>query len=280
MDGVHPALVIGPSTEIIAGNGQDPHRRGDRLPRPPDLPAAPRTRRCGAGITTIIGGGTGPAEGTKATTVTPARGTWNGCSRRSTTGRSTSRCSARATPSRPRRMREQLRAGAGGFKLHEDWGTTPAAIDACLRVCRRVRRAGRDPHRHAERGRASSRPRLAAIAGRSIHTYHTEGAGGGHAPDIITRRRAPQRAAVVDQPDPAAHRQHRRRAPRHADGVPPPQPGGPRGSGVRREPHPAVDDRRRGHPPRPGCDLDDRVRLAGDGPDRRGGASARGRPRT
>ena len=68
-------------------------------------------------------------------------------------GRSTCCCSARATPSRAEALREQLLAGAGGFKLHEDWGSTPAAIDACLRVGRRDRRAGRDPHRHAQRGR-------------------------------------------------------------------------------------------------------------------------------
>ena len=138
---------------------------------------------------------------------------------------------------------------------------------------RRARRAGGDPHRHAQRGRLRAESTLAAIAGRTIHTYHTEGAGGGHAPDIITVVLAAQRAAVVDQPDAPAHGQHRRRAPRHADGVPPPQPVDPRGPRVRREPHPAVDDRRRGRAPRPRRDLDDRLRLAGDGPHRRGGAA-------
>ncbi len=117
---------------------------------------------------------------------------------------------------------------------------------------------------------ASSRTPCAAIGGRSIHAYHTEGAGGGHAPDIITVAGAPERAAVVDQPDPAVHRQHARRAPRHADGLPPPQPGRARGPGVRREPHPAVHDGRRGRAARPRRDLDDRLGLAGDGPGRRG----------
>ena len=70
MDGVDPALVIGPSTEILAGNGTHPHRRRRRQPRPPHLPRSSSTRRSAPGITTIIGGGTGPAEGTKATTVT------------------------------------------------------------------------------------------------------------------------------------------------------------------------------------------------------------------
>ena len=86
---------------------------------------------------------------------------------------------------------EQLRAGASGFKLHEDWGTTPAAIDACLTRRRRARRSGRDPHRHTQRGRLRGVDTLAAIAGRAIHTYHTEGAGGGHAPDIIRSARFP-----------------------------------------------------------------------------------------
>ena len=270
MDGVDPALVIGPSTEIISGNGRiltagaiDCHVH---LICPQLLDEA-----LGAGITTIIGGGTGPAEGTKATTVTPARGTSTGCSRRSTTGRSTSPCSARATPSTSRRCGSSSAAGAAGFKLHEDWGTTPAAIDACLRV---ADASGVQVAIHTdtlnEAGYVEST--LAAIAGRSIHTYHTEGAGGGHAPDIITVAVARQRAAVVDQPDPSAHGQHRRRAPRHVDGVPPPQPGRARGPRLRREPHPPVDDRRRGHPPRPRGDLDDRLGLAGDGPDRRGRA--------
>ena len=116
----------------------------------------------------------------------------------------------------------------------------------------------------------TARPRSTAAA---IHAYHTEGAGGGHAPDIITVVSQPERAAQFDQPDPAAHRQHPRRAPRHADGVPPPQPERPRGSRVRREPDPAVDDRRRGSAARHRRDLDDRQRRAGDGTHRRGGAA-------
>ena len=99
---------------------------------------------------------------------------------------------------------EQLRAGAAGFKLHEDWGTTPAAIDACLTV---AQAAGVQVAIHTdtlnEAGYLEST--LAAIGGRPIHTYHTEGAGGGHAPDIITVAGAPERAALLDQPDPPAH---------------------------------------------------------------------------
>ena len=176
-------------------------------------------------------------------------------------------------------MWEQLRGGAAGFKLHEDWGTTPAAIDACLTV---ADAAGVqvDIHTDTLNEVGFVEDTLGAIEGRSIHAYHTEGAGGGHAPDIITVAVAAQRAAQFDQPDPAAHRQHARRAPRHADGLPSPQPERARGSGVRREPDPAVDDRRRGPAARHRRDLDDRQRRAGDGPHRRGGdAHLADRPR-
>ena len=110
---------------------------------------------------------------------------------------------------------------------------------------------------------------LAAIAGRPIHTYHTEGAGGGHAPDIIRAAGVPERPAQLDQPDPAAHPQHPRRAPRHVDGLPPPEPLDPRGPGLRGVADPAVDHGRRGRAARPRRDLDDRLGLPGDGPDRR-----------
>ncbi|MDQ2651218.1 MAG: urease subunit alpha, partial [Actinomycetota bacterium] len=184
MDGITPGLVIGPSTEVLAGNGRiltagaiDGHVH---LICPQILEEA-----LASGITTIIGGGTGPAEGTKATTVTP--GAWN------------LGFMLQALDEWPINvvllgkgntvsldgMREQVLGGAAGFKLHEDWGTTPAAIDACLRVCDEF---GVQVAIHTdtlnEAGYVEST--LAAIAGRGIHTYHTEGAGGGHAPDIIT----------------------------------------------------------------------------------------------
>ncbi|HMG39837.1 MAG TPA: urease subunit alpha [Acidimicrobiales bacterium] len=184
MPGVDPALVIGPSTEIVSGNGKiltagaiDCHVH---LICPEIL-----TEALGAGITTIIGGGTGPAEGTKATTVTP--GAWHLARMLEALdpwpvnvallGKGNT-VSADA-------LWEQLRAGASGFKLHEDWGTTPAAIDACLRVCEE---SGVQAAIHTdtlnEAGYVADT--LAAIAGRGIHAYHTEGAGGGHAPDIMT----------------------------------------------------------------------------------------------
>jgi urease subunit alpha len=184
MDGVHPQLVIGPSTEVIAGNGKvltagaiDVHVH---LIVPGILEEA-----LASGITTIVGGGTGPAEGTKATTVTPGSW-WLGRMLRALDhwpvnvallgkGNTVSR----------EALREQAAGGASGFKLHEDWGTTPAVIDACLSAADEL---GVQVAIHTdtlnEAGYVDAT--LAAIAGRSIHTFHTEGAGGGHAPDIIT----------------------------------------------------------------------------------------------
>jgi urease subunit alpha len=184
MDGVHRGLVIGPSTEILAGNGLlltagaiDCHVH---LICPQVLEEG-----LASGVTTIVGGGTGPAEGTKATTVTP--GSWY-------LGRMLEALDAwpvnvallgKGNTVSEAALWEQLEGGAAGFKLHEDWGSTPAAIDACLRVCDA---AGVQAAIHTdtlnEAGYVDST--LAAIAGRTIHSYHTEGAGGGHAPDIIT----------------------------------------------------------------------------------------------
>jgi urease subunit alpha len=184
MDGIDPALVIGGSTEILAGNGRiltagaiDCHVH---LICPQIVDEA-----LASGITTIIGGGTGPAEGTKATTVTP--GAWNLA--RMHEAMDTMPVNVvllgKGNTASHDALREQVLAGACGFKLHEDWGTTPAAIDACLTV---AGESGVQVAIHTdtlnEAGYVEST--LAAINGRSIHTYHTEGAGGGHAPDIIT----------------------------------------------------------------------------------------------
>jgi urease subunit alpha len=135
-------------------------------------------------MTTLIGGGTGPAEGTKATTVTPGK-FWLDMMLAATTGWPVNVVLlGKGNTVSAEGLWEQLRAGAAGFKLHEDWGTTPAAIDACLTV---AQAAGVQVAIHTdtlnEAGYLEST--LAAIAGRPIHTYHTEGAGGGHAPDII-----------------------------------------------------------------------------------------------
>ncbi|GAA4045840.1 urease subunit alpha [Nonomuraea soli] len=180
MDGVD--IVIGPSTEILGGNGKiltaggiDSHVH---LICPQVLDTA-----IASGITTIIGGGTGPVDGTKATTVTPS---WY-------LGRMLESLDAfplnfallgKGNTVSSEGLLEQLRAGASGFKLHEDWGTTPAAIDACLAVADAT---GVQVTIHTdtlnEAGFVEST--LKAIGDRMIHAYHTEGAGGGHAPDII-----------------------------------------------------------------------------------------------
>ena len=183
MSGVHPDLVVGPSTEVIGGNGKIvtagaidchvhlicPQLMGEAL---------------GAGITTIIGGGTGPAEGTKATTVTP--GEWHLARMLEALDEWPVNFAllGKGNTVSAEGLWEQLRGGASGFKLHEDWGSTPAAIDACLTV---ADAAGVQVALHTDTLNEMGfvEDTLAAIAGRSIHTYHTEGAGGGHAPDII-----------------------------------------------------------------------------------------------
>ena len=184
MAGVHPDLVVGPSTEIIAGNGRivtagaiDSHVHFI-CPQIVD-------EALGGGTTTLLGGGTGPAEGSKATTVTP--GAWH-------LGRMLESLDSspvniallgKGNTVSAESMWEQLRGGASGFKLHEDWGTTPAAIDACLTV---ADASGVQVALHSDTLNEAGfvEDTVGAIAGRSIHAYHTEGAGGGHAPDIIT----------------------------------------------------------------------------------------------
>jgi urease subunit alpha len=182
-DGVTPGLEIGASTEILAGEGHiltaggiDAHVH---FISPNQIPDAFHS-----GLTTLIGGGTGPATGTNATTCTP--GSWN--LRRMyeavqafpmNFGFLGKGNSSSAAP-----LREQILAGAIGLKLHEDWGTTPAAIDTCLSVADEfdVQVA---IHTDTLNEAGFVEDTIAAIAGRTIHTYHTEGAGGGHAPDII-----------------------------------------------------------------------------------------------
>ncbi len=171
--------------------------------------------------------------------------------------------------SRPEGLADILEAGALGLKLHEDWGTTPAAIDTCLEVAERFD-VQVTIHTDTLNESGFVDESIAAFEGRTIHTYHSEGAGGGHAPDIIKVCGSCQRAAVVDQPDPPVHGQHARRAPRHVDGVPSPRSVAARGRRVRREPHSWRDHRRRRHPPRPGRDQHDVERQPGDGPRRRG----------
>jgi urease subunit alpha len=183
MDGVLPDLVIGPGTEVISGEGLiatpggiDTHVH---MISPQQVWSA-----LSNGITTMLGGGTGPADGTNATTVTP--GPWNiGRMLQAAEGLPVNwGVFGKGNASRPEALREQIQAGACGLKDHEDWGTTPAVIDASLRVADEedVQVA---IHTDTLNEAGFVEDTIAAIAGRTIHTFHTEGAGGGHAPDII-----------------------------------------------------------------------------------------------
>ncbi len=183
MAGVTAGMVIGASTEVIAGEGRivtaggiDSHIHFI-CPQLVDEALA-------AGLTTLIGGGTGPATGTNATTC--ASGAWN-------IHRMLEAAEglpinlgflAKGNASRPDPLREQVAAGAIGLKLHEDWGTTPAAIDNCLSVAEETdTQVAIHTDTLNEAGFVETS--IQAFKGRTIHTYHTEGAGGGHAPDIL-----------------------------------------------------------------------------------------------
>ncbi|HEY0755251.1 MAG TPA: urease subunit alpha [Ktedonobacteraceae bacterium] len=183
MQGVDPQLVVGASTEVIAGEhmlvtagGIDSHIH---FISPQQIYEA-----LSNGITTMIGGGTGPATGTNATTCTP--GAWNLARMLQAVEHWPLNFGflGKGNTSTTEPLVEQIRAGACGLKLHEDWGTTPAAIDTCLRVADAydVQAA---IHTDTINEAGFVEDTIAAIAGRTIHTYHTEGAGGGHAPDII-----------------------------------------------------------------------------------------------
>jgi urease subunit alpha len=183
MDGVHPALAIGPGTEIIAGEGKiltaggiDAHIHW--------ISPQQAWEALASGITTMLGGGTGPAEGSKATTVTP--GAWHlHRMLQAAEGLPVNvGLLGKGNASRPEALEEQIRAGAIGLKLHEDWGTTPATIDTALAVADAfdVQVA---IHTDTLNESGFVEDTIRAIRGRTIHTYHSEGAGGGHAPDIL-----------------------------------------------------------------------------------------------
>jgi len=183
MDGVSPGMICGVNTEVIAGEkliltaGAIDSHIHFICPQQIDEALA-------SGITTMLGGGTGPATGTNATTCTP------GATHIEMMLRSTDAYPlnfgflGKGNSSKPQGLVEQIKAGAVGLKLHEDWGTTPAAIDTCLTVAEEY-----DVqvciHTDTLNESGFVENTLAAFKGRTIHTYHTEGAGGGHAPDIM-----------------------------------------------------------------------------------------------
>jgi urease subunit alpha len=176
-------IIIGPGTEVIAGEGKiltaggiDAHIHFICPQQVDDAIAS--------GVTTLVGGGTGPATGTAATTCTP--GPWH-LARMLQAAESLPvniAFAGKGNASQPQALEEMLRAGASCLKLHEDWGTTPAAIDNCLAVADRF---DVQVMIHSDTLNESGfvEDTIAAFKGRTIHAFHTEGAGGGHAPDII-----------------------------------------------------------------------------------------------
>lgn len=183
MDGVTPGMVIGASTEALAGEnlivtagGIDTHIHF----------ISPQQINCAlySGVTTMIGGGTGPADGTNATTCTP--GPWNLEMMLKAAEEYPMNLGflGKGNCSSEKPLLEQVKAGAMGLKIHEDWGATPAVIDHCLKVADEcdVQVA---IHTDTLNEGGCVEDTINAIGGRTIHTYHTEGAGGGHAPDII-----------------------------------------------------------------------------------------------
>jgi urease subunit alpha len=183
MAGVTPGMVVGVTTEAIAGEGLiltaggiDAHIHFICPQQAEDALAS--------GVTTFIGGGTGPATGTNATTCTPGSRHIQLMLQATDSIPMNFGFTGKGNTSSPEGLAEQIEAGAIGLKLHEDWGTTPAAIDNCLSVA-----ADYDVqvtiHTDTLNESGYVDDSIAAFKGRSIHTYHTEGAGGGHAPDII-----------------------------------------------------------------------------------------------
>lgn len=183
MEGVHPDLIVGVSTEVIAcegrivtAGGMDAHIH---FISPQQIDVA-----ISAGFTTMFGGGTGPATGTNATTCTP--GEWNIARMLEATEEYPMNIGflGKGNGSAPEPLREQVEAGAVGLKLHEDWGTTPATIDQCLSVADEMD-VQVAIHTDTLNEAGFLEDTIKAIGDRVIHTYHTEGAGGGHAPDIM-----------------------------------------------------------------------------------------------
>lgn len=176
-------IIIGPGTEIIAGEGSILTAGGVDSHIHFICPQQIEEALC-SGVTTMIGGGTGPAAGTSATTCTPGVWYMHRMLQAADAFPMNLGFLGKGNASLPIALEEQIEAGAMGLKLHEDWGTTPAAIDCCLSVAERydVQVA---IHTDTLNESGFVEDTLAAIGGRVIHTYHTEGAGGGHAPDII-----------------------------------------------------------------------------------------------
>ncbi|MDP3213201.1 MAG: urease subunit alpha [Deltaproteobacteria bacterium] len=183
MAGVTPGMVVGVTTEALAAEGRIVTAGGVDAhihficPQQADEALA-------SGVTTFVGGGTGPVTGTNATTCTPGAHQLGLMLQATDVIPLNIGLTGKGNTSRPEGLDDQVRAGAIGLKLHEDWGTTPSAIDCCLAFAE-----GEDVqvtiHTDTLNESGYVDDSLAAIGGRTIHTYHSEGAGGGHAPDIL-----------------------------------------------------------------------------------------------
>ena len=183
MAGVTPGLVIGVTTEAIAGEGLIATAGGIDSHIHYICPQQ-AWEALASGVTTFIGGGTGPATGTCATTCTPSPRDIAMMLQATDTLPLNIGLTGKGNSASPAGMRETVLAGALGLKLHEDWGTTPATIDTCLRLADELD-IQVTIHTDTLNESGAVEHTLAAIAGRTIHAYHTEGAGGGHAPDIL-----------------------------------------------------------------------------------------------
>ncbi|KAI1183842.1 hypothetical protein F5B17DRAFT_414435 [Nemania serpens] len=184
MEGVSEGMIVGSCTDVIAGEGKIVTAGGMDSHIHFICPQQ-AFESIASGVTTLLGGGVGPSAGTSATTCTPGahytRQMLQACDELPVNVGIT----GKGNDSAPGALREQILAGQCGLKLHEDWGTTPAAIDACLGVCDELDvQCLIHTDTLNESGYVEST--IAAFRGRTIHTYHTEGAGGGHAPDIIS----------------------------------------------------------------------------------------------
>jgi urease subunit alpha len=259
-------IIIGPGTEIIAGEGKIITAGGFNCHIHFICPQV-IDEALYFGVTTVLGGGTGPATGTNATTCKP--GAWH-------LGRMLQAAEAfpmnlgfsgKGNASHPAELVAQVEAGACALKLHEDWGTTPATIDCCLSVADDM---DVQVMIHTDTLNESGfvENTVAAFKGRTIHAFHTEGAGGGHAPDII--KVCGEANVIPSSTNPTLHGEHGGRAFGHAHGLPSP---GPEYSGrrsVRRQPHPQGNHCCGGYPARYGRVLYHRQRQPGHGSGGRG----------
>ncbi|RKP25265.1 urease [Syncephalis pseudoplumigaleata] len=184
MDGVTPGMTVGAATEVLAGEGRiftagaiDTHIHF--------ICPQITVEAVATGITTLIGGGTGPNTGTNATTCTPGQFHIRMMLQAMDELPINVGLTGKGNASSPHELEEQIVAGAVGLKIHEDWGSTPAAIDNCLNVCDKYD-VQTTIHTDTLNESGFVETTIAAFKGRTIHAYHTEGAGGGHAPDIIS----------------------------------------------------------------------------------------------